>query len=462
MLSTNAVKTATESRSSTPRRSRKAPGSPHPGPWQRELQKHKWLAYVSLVALILQSSILFLAFFEPPLPYKIPGADGLDIQSEHFRRALTALTGGSLSANNLVRDLPSGERFYAAELAAIAAAKRMVHIECYIFHRGEVTRRFLQALEERAAAGVDVKVLIDAVGSTRLLDSNFDKLRKAHGRAAWYHPLRWYNWPRLNNRTHRELIVIDGAVGFVGGAGFDDQWLSSSKDPRWRDTMVRVDGEAANGLEATFSQNWLESTGEVLLAPKYFQPVIGTGSTPILVVASSPTVGRGTSARVLIQALIAASHRQLHITSPYFLPDRSLTEDIRRVVREHHVEVKVIVPGKKNDHMLTRRSSRRLYGEMFKAGARIFEYRPSMIHAKVLLVDGLWTVVGSTNMDSRSFGLNDEVNVAMFDPVVAQHLEQDFQNDLTQSSEVSYEQWKRRPWYERVQEWFGSLIERQQ
>jgi cardiolipin synthase len=181
-----------------------------------------------------------------------------------------------------------------------------------------------------------------------------------------------------------------------------------------------------------------------------------------MVVASSPTVGRATSARILFQSLVASARNEIHVESPYFLPDESLIREITKAIRERHVAITIIVPGKKSDHMLTRGSSRRHYGDLLKAGARIFEYQPAMIHAKILIVDGIWSVAGSTNMDSRSFGLNDEVNVAIFDPGVAERLERDFQDDLAHSAEVSYEEWKQRPVYERLQEWAGALIERQQ
>jgi cardiolipin synthase len=419
---------------------------------------------VALIALVVQTGMLVLALFEPSLPYKIENPAALDIQSDQFLRSLSTLTGGYLRPNNTVEVLANGENFYEAELAAIRSAKKLVHVECYIFHQGEVTRRFMEALIERAKAGVEVKLLVDAIGSTRYLDHDLEPLRKAGGRAAWYHPLRWYSWPRLNNRSHRELIVVDGSTGFIGGAGFADQWLLNSDGKRrWRDTMVRVDGEAVNGLDATFAENWLESAGDILIGPRYFNAKSSApGKTMALVVGSSPTTGRSTPARILVQSLVAASRKRIHITSPYFLPDRSLITELAKAIRERHVEVKVLVPGKKNDHLMTRRSSRRLYGDLLDAGAKIFEYRPTMLHAKILIVDGVWSVVGSTNMDSRSFGLNDEVNMAFLDSAVATRLEQDFQNDLGESTEIGYAEWKQRPWYEKVHEWAGALIERQQ
>jgi cardiolipin synthase len=285
----------------------------------------------------------------------------------------------------------------------------------------------------------------------------------AGGRAAWYNSVRWYSWPAINSRTHRELLIIDGRTGFIGGSGWADHWLRGEKDnPRWRDTMVRVSGDVVTGLQGTFSENWLEATGEILTGREYFPMAPPTGSDKALVVQSAPSSGRSTEARVLFQTLLASAQDRIWITTPYFLPDSGIRNELIRAIKERHVEVKIVVPGHKSDHALTRNSSRGLYGDLLQNGARIFEYQPSMIHAKTLMVDSLWAVVGSTNMDSRSFNINDEVNLAVADSGLARRLEQDFQKDVSQSREITYEQWKRRPMIERVHEWFGSLYQRQQ
>jgi cardiolipin synthase len=433
----------------------------------KDLHKHatayKVLAVVSLIALVLQSSLLFLSLFEKPLPYTITKTGSEPLDSPQFLQTLSAATWGGIYRHNHVEVLANGDTFYAAELAAIRAARKFVHIECYIFQEGRLTDQFLSALEERASAGVEVRLVIDSIGSTAFPKSRFERLQKLGGRVAWYHPVRWYNWPRINNRTHREIVVVDGDVAFAGGAGFADQWAySQPKEARWRDTMLRFEGEAATGLDSTFSENWLESSGEMLMAPDYFPYHSGSGQTTALVVTSSPTTGRSTEARILFQALLAKSSRSIHITNPYFLPDKSLREEIVKARRERNVEVTILVPGAKNDHLLTRRSSRQLYGDLLLAGARIFEYQPAMVHAKILMVDRLWSVVGSTNLDSRSFGLNDEVNVAMPDAAVTGRLEDDFAKDLAGSRQVSYEEWKHRSVVEKAQEWFGWLLMNQQ
>jgi len=428
----------------------------------RHAKLSKFVAAAAILALVLQTSLLFIALFESPLPYKIddPGSESLD--SEEFQRVLAAVTGGWQSTKNAIEVFTNGDQFYPAELAAIQGARKFVHIECYIFQKGRLSDQILNALEERARAGVEVRMVIDAVGSTAYKDSRFTTLRQLGGRVAWYHPVRWYSWPRANNRTHRELTVVDGTTGFAGGAGFADQWIyGQDGDPKWRDTVVRVEGGAASGLEATFSENWLEESGEMLVAPKYYPEPAARGGSPALVVTSSPTAGRSSEARELIETLIAKAVRSIHITNPYFLPDKNLRHELANAVKRG-IEVTIVVPGTKNDHLLTRRSSRALYGDLLRAGARIFEYQPSMIHAKITLIDGLWAVVGSTNFDSRSFSLNDEVNVAIPDREVVQRLEQDFQTDLRYSRQISYDEWKRRPIWERLQERIGWLIENEE
>jgi cardiolipin synthase len=308
-----------------------------------------------------------------------------------------------------------------------------------------------------------VNVLLDAVGSFLTSDRYFRDVTEAGGRLAWYHSVRWHTWPRFNNRTHRELLIIDGKIGFLGGAGFHDQWLYGSKrQARWRDSMFRVEGEAVTGLQATFLDNWIEAAGEILIGDRYFPVNEEAGDIPSIVIDSSPSAGGSTRARILYQTLLASAKESVYITTPYFLPDASARQEMVRAIQERGVEIQIITPGKKSDHLLTRRSSRRLYGELLKAGARIFEYEPTMIHTKSMIVDGLWTVVGSSNFDHRSFGLNDEVNLAAVDRGLARRVMEDFERDRAASHEVHYREWLRRPIFERAHEYFGWLLERQQ
>lgn len=425
---------------------------------------HRGFHILASIALVFMASLLFLALFQPGLPYIVsnPRSDSLD--SPQFLRTLAALTGGQVTDESRIDVLTNGETFYSAELDAIRAAKNSISMESYIAEDGKVERAVLDGLVERARSGVKVHFVADAVGSYELSKREVQRLTEAGGEFAWYMPVRWYTWPRINNRTHRELLVIDGRIGFVGGAGWADHWLyAEGKDkPRWRDTMLRVEGPAVIGLQATFSENWLEASGKVITGAEYFPFDRGHGESTAVVVRSSPTTGRSTAARVLFQLLLASAKRSIHITTPYFLPDESIRDEIVRAIRERGVQVEIVTPGAGTDHLLTRRSSRRLFGPMLRAGAHIYEYQGPMIHAKVLLVDSQWAVAGSTNFDPRSFTLNDEVNLATPDAQVVQRLERDFQTDMTNSREVTYAEWSRRGLMERLHEFLGGLIEHQE
>ncbi|MFP5261270.1 MAG: phospholipase D-like domain-containing protein [Blastocatellia bacterium] len=418
---------------------------------------------ISIIATAFLALMLFLALFEPGLRYKIRALPPGSLDSEDFVRMLGALTDAQVHSHNRIEVLTNGEAFYEAELEAISRARHSVNIEAYIFQKGEVSRRFVDALTERARAGVRVNVVVDAIGSFATWNSYFKRLRDAGGRVEWYHPIRWYTLPRINNRTHRELIIVDGEIGFVGGAGIADHWLhGKNKRRRWRDTMFRVEGKVVTNLQSTFAENWLEASGEILTGKGYFPLCEVHCELEAMVVNSAPSAGASTRARMLFQTLLASANESIYITTPYFLPDRSAREEMIRAMRDRGVEVKIVTPGKHSDHLLTRTSSRRLYGDLLKAGAQIFEYKPAMIHAKVMIIDGIWSVVGSTNFDNRSFGLNDEVNLAGFNEQLAERLREDFARDMAESHEVTYEEWKRRSIFERAHEWLGWVLERQQ
>ncbi len=418
---------------------------------------------IAIISIAFLALMLFLALFEPGLPYKIAGPPADSLDSEDFLRILEAITDSQVRGRGRVEVLSNGEVFYEAELEAISKARRNINIEAYIFQKGEVADRFVRALTERARAGVKINIVLDAVGSFATWNSYFKELTDAGGRVSWYHPIRWYTLPRINNRTHREIIIIDGEIGFIGGAGIADHWLKGrSGKRRWRDTMFRLEGTAVTGLQSTFVENWLESSGEILAGAEYFPLCEVEGPTRALVIDSSPTTGASTRARILFQTLLASARQSIQITTPYFLPDKSARDEMVRAIKERGVEIKIITPGRHSDHILTRRSSRRLYGDLLRAGAKIYEYEPSMIHAKIMIVDSRWSVVGTTNFDTRSFGLNDEVNLAAYDSAFASRLQKDFASDLANSRAISYHEWQGRSIFEKAQEIIGWLLERQQ
>jgi cardiolipin synthase len=419
---------------------------------------------IAIIAIALQGLTLFLALFEPTLRYKIASPPHYPLESKEFLQLLGAIADAKIHYNSTVEVLTNGDQFYPAVLEAIRSARASITVEAYIYQRGDIGRQIADALTERARNGVKVNIVLDAIGSFLTFRGYFRELIDAGGRVEFYHPFRWNTLPRINFRTHRELIIIDGETGFIGGPGIADHWYKarSRKSPRWRDTMFRVRGEAVTSMQAAFLVNWLEATGELLIGTEYFRFPKVEGKCAVMIIDSSPSAGQSTHARTLFQTLLASAKKQIEITTPYFLPDKGVRDELKRAIKERGVDVKIITPGHHADHTVTRRSSRRLYGGLLKAGAKIYEYKPAMIHVKSLVVDGLWCVVGSTNFDHRSFTINDECNLASCNPDLAARLREDFARDLADSRAVSYREWRKRPIWEKMQEGFGGILERQQ
>lgn len=422
------------------------------------------LFVVGFVALLLIAAFLLSGIFGPTPKYEItnradlPQNDGVE-----FLILVESLVDAKVNRTGSFQVLTNGPAFYTAELEAIRGAQRSVNLEAYIFEKSRIGAQYLEALTDRAKAGVQVNVVLDAFGSAGATRKYFRPLLAEGGKVSWYNSPTWYRLTRLDNRTHRELLIVDGRIGFIGGAGIADHWYDGVHgNPRWRDTMVRVEGEAVPNLQATFAENWLSASGELLNGEAYFPEIECPHRTAALVINSTPTVGGSTRARVLFQLLLASAQHSISITTPYFLPDRSLMRELCRAIEERHVKVRILVPGRKSDHLVTRSTSRGGYGPLLKAGAEVYEYQPAMIHVKMLCVDELWTVVGSTNFDNRSFGINDEVNLAVCDARFAERLEADMSLDIRESRRVSLEEWVHRPVTERAPELLGWIFERQQ
>lgn len=411
-------------------------------------------------ALVL-GALLFLVLFEPGLRYRIASPVPHTGTGE-LLDLLSSITDSPVRHAQGVEVLTNGECFYDSELAAIGAARSSIHIVAFIFHPSEIGDRFLAALVERARAGLAVRVVVDAIGSFPTPNRYFDGLRAAGGSVAWYQPIRWYTLKRFNNRTHREIVVVDGRIGFVGGAGIASHWFRPARGLAWRDTMLRVEGGLVNGLQAAFVENWLEASGEILADPALFlRSDLEEGPVAGLVAIGTPSPARSSRARILFEVLLAGARETLDINSPYFLPDSSARRELIRAIARG-VRVRIIVPGPFNNHPIARRASRRRYGELLEAGVEIYEYAPGMIHAKIMIVDGEWCVAGSTNFDSRSFDLNDEVNMVVANQDLAARLAVDFEHDRAQSSPITLAQWRERSLGERALASLGFLLERQE
>ncbi len=393
------------------------------------------LAAIGVGATFFFGARFLLNFFGPAIPYSMPDENPAALDSHEFIQFLSLVTDGTLRHSRISR-LRNGVEFYPAQLEVIRRAKQAINLEYYQFEPGQVGDEMLASLTERAAAGVEVRVIVDALGSFATPNSYFDGLRAAGGQMRWYHPLRWNTWPNANNRTHRKLLIVDGDTGFIGGAGVADHWLYATSVPAWRDTVFCIEGEAVAGLISAFCENWLEASGEILSSAKQFAFRATPDGALSFVVTSTPR-GGGTSARILFQALINSARDTIRITTPYFLPDRSARQALIEAIRKRGVAVQILTAGPRIDHPIIRRMSHHSVRNLLQAGAEIYEYGPSMIHAKLMTVDGLWSVVGSTNFDHRSFALNDEVNLAVLDRQLAATIEADFFDDLQQSRQLS-------------------------
>ena len=404
--------------------------------------------------------LVLVFLFTPGINYHL--ARRTSVRADDFLYTIQSTCQAGLHHGNRITVLTDGPTFYPAMLEAIRGATRSVNLECYIFHDGRIAEQFIDALTERARNGVNVTIVVDAIGSLSLWGKPVKRLRAAGCRIQSYQAIRWYSLYRINNRTHRELLVVDGQTAFIGGAGIADWWaFPRGKHSRpWRDTMARVEGPVVAALQGVAAENWLECCGEILTGPDFFPDLTPQGETTAFVVKSSPS-DRATASRVAFQLLIEGTDQVLRISTPYFLPDRALHRALVAMARRG-VEISVIVPGRATDQHWVRLASRRMWGELLQAGVRIFEYRPAMIHAKVMIVDDLWCVLGTTNIDNRSFEHNDEVNLAMRDTGVAARLLQDYERDLASCDEITFDRWMRRPLWEKVVEPFVWILERQQ
>ena len=382
------------------------------------------------------------------------------VDDPQFVRAMGVLLGPPLAAGNRVDTLLNGDRIFPAMLEAIRGATRTVTFETYIYWSGDIGKAFAEALAERAQRGVKVHVILDWVGSQKMEESALESMRRAGVQVERYHPPKWYTLNRMNNRTHRKLLVVDGRIGFTGGVGIADKWQGNAQNAEhWRDTHYRVEGPAVAQMQAAFTDNWTKITGKVLHTPDYFPPLAPIGANYAQVFQSS-IEGGAESMHLMYLLSIAAATKTIHLSMAYFAPDEPALNALADAVKRG-VKVQIILPGPIMDSQLVADASRAKWGELLKLGAEIWQYQPTMFHCKVLVVDGLWTSVGSTNFDSRSFRLNDEANLNVYDRDVAARQIADFNDDLKRSKRVTYEEWLARPLHEKLRERVATLFDAQ-
>lgn len=375
----------------------------------------------------------------------------LQLGEPSFFPTMEAYTSAPILGRNSVDVLLNGEEIFPAMVDAIRAAKQSVTYAQYYFEDGPVARDMVEAFADRCQAGVGTSILLDAFGALSMPSEYVETLKKAGCRVELFRPLSPLAFNRTNQRNHRRVLVIDGRVGFTGGSGVSRKWMGNGRvEGHWRDTDIRVRGPIVEYLQGAFAENWLEATGIVLGGEAYFpRPVAPAGEAYAQVVRSSPAGGSFAMYTMFLLA-ISSARRTIFITNPYFVPDGAMEQALMGAVTRG-VRVVVLVPGQ-IDHNIVRQASRGKFGKMLKAGVEIHEYRAALLHAKTMVVDGVWATVGSTNLDNRSFALNDELNLVVYDAAFARRLEKVFAEDLTYAAKVDYRAWSRRGVVDRLME----------
>ena len=416
------------------------------------------MLYLTIIGGVFLAWFVLALLFMPHVPYHIEAP--IDASGDHFVHVLESTCQAHMEHGNRVEILTNGDHFYPAMLDAIRQARETITMECYIFKKGRIGDQFIEALCERAHAGVRVTLVMDAIGSFGARKSA-KPLQAAGCRVATYQQFTWYRLGRLNNRTHRELLVVDGIIAFAGGAGVADWWgMPLHGKPMWRDMMARIEGPLVSRIQGVLAENWLECCGEIMTGPETYKSHARDGDVAGFAIKSSPS-DRSTASRALFQSLVEAANDSVLISTPYFLPDKAFREAIRRTAGRG-VGFIVIVPGSHTDQRWVRLASRRMYGQLLDVGVRMFEYEAGMTHTKALLVDRLWAVIGTTNFDNRSFEHNDEVNVAFRDATVTARVAADLEADLTRCREITLNDWRRRPLWEKAIGAVAWILERQQ
>jgi cardiolipin synthase len=417
-----------------------------------------WIVLAVVGSALLLLIVLNLTSGEKKIEHEIRPLYGVD--EPQFVRSMGVLLGPAIVGGDRVTALQNGDEIFPGMLEASRGATQTISFETYIYWSGRIGREFAEALAARAEAGVKVHVLLDWVGAGKMDDELLTLMEDAGVEVLKYHPLRWYNLGRLNNRTHRKLLVVDGRIGFTGGVGIADEWLGHAEDPdHWRDSHYRVVGPAVAQMQAAFMDNWIKTNSLVLHGEAYF-PAIDTAG-PHLAQVFTSSAGEGSeSVRLMYLLSIASARKSIRLSASYFVPD-SLSVATIVSARERGVAVEIVVPGGHIDSKVTRKASRGLWGPLLEAGVRIYEYQPTMYHCKVMIVDDAWVSVGSTNFDNRSFSLNDEANLNILDPEFAAEQSKVFEADRALSREITLEAWRRRPWQEKVKEWAAGLLRSQ-
>lgn len=376
-----------------------------------------------------------------------------------FRRALGILLGPPLISGNHITTLVNGEQIYPAMLNAIRTARSNVCFETFVF-RDSVGADFVAELSNAARRGVTVHMLLDWLGSRTMKQELLHAARAAGCELHVYHPPSWYHLGRLNNRTHRKLLIVDGKTGFTGGVGMGIEWKHGLEGlPPWRETHFKAEGPVVAQMQAVFIDNWIKATGRVLHGGEYFPKLTACGEMDAQMFGSSP-VGGSESMHLMVLLALTAAKTSIDIENPYFVPDKLTVEALCSAARRG-VRVRIVVAGRHTDARVGRWAAQGLYGELLQAGIQIYEYQPTMMHCKVLVIDGIWSSVGSANFDDRSFRLNDEANLNVFSEALAREQTDLIDADIQQSRRMVLHKWKHRKFGRRINERLALLLRSQ-
>ncbi|HZZ10717.1 MAG TPA: cardiolipin synthase [Paraburkholderia sp.] len=412
-------------------------------------------AFVTLVIVLV---IANLSSGEKKIEHKIERLYASD--DPQFLRSMGLLLGPPVISGNRFEMLRNGDRIFPSMLEGIRSARKTITFETFIYWSGEIGEQVADALASKAREGIAVHVLLDWVGSSKMDKHYLTTLRDAGAEVIQYHKPHWTGLGRMNDRTHRKLLVIDGQVGFTGGVGIAPEWTGDAQDEKhWRDTHFRVEGPTVGHMQAVFMDNWVKATGNVLHGPDYFPQIESRGDGLAHMFSSSPSGGSDDMQLMYLMAITAATHT-IHLASAYFVPDK-LTINAIVEAAKRGVKVQIITPGKRIDTHTVREASRACWGDLLRAGVEIFEYQPTMFHCKLLVVDEYLVSVGSTNFDSRSFKLNDEANLNIYDRDFAREQTAVFADDLTRSQRITLEDWLNRPLTEKMIEKVVALLDTQ-
>lgn len=425
----------------------------------QDLLSH-WVLILATVVIAAAVALLALNLITPERRIERRIARLYSSASPGFRRSMGVLLGPAILPGNRMEVLLNGDEIFPAMLGAIREARQSITLATFIYWTGEIGSQFATALAEKAASGVKVHVLLDWLGCARIDDSYVEMIRQAGGEVEKFHPLRWHNLGRLNNRNHRKVLVVDGRRGFTGGVGIAEEWTGQAQDPaHWRDSHFMVQGPVVAQMQAAFLDSWMRATGHVLHGEDYFPELPPAGDAPAQMFSSSPS-GGGDSMHLMYLLAITAAERSILLANAYFLPDdltlRTLVDALERGVR-----VRIMTPGKHIDDALVRRASRGEWGRLLQAGAEIYEYQRTMFHCKTMVVDDCMVSVGSTNFDPRSFRLNDEANLNVYDREAAVALSAVFEDDLLRCRLITYRSWRTRPLTTKLWEKADALIRSQ-